>query len=495
MKRVARKLLLGTVITLASLGFLELAVRLAVPSPDAVKLPRKAEGAVRVVTLGGSTVYGTPVPELGIMAVLKHELARMGLGTRLDLINLGKPGIDSDEVLSRLRQSLTAQPDLIVVLMGHNEYLSRRGEHPDPRADLRDRLMTSALLRLLDSVAGRMRDPHHARSFVMPDRLEPYDRTSEWFMLRRERFRRNLAAAVELCRGAGVPLVLCTAPSNLADWPPVNKGIAWASPIPNYDELLHGVTGLIDEDRLDEADERIAKTARQHGEDAMLLYLQGRIAQAKAKSEQARMLFVRARDLDPCPWRAMTDINDITRSFANSPGVAVADVEDAFTRAAVSGLVGFDLVADNCHPTLRGSAVGASDIAGRIHEASWLDGLTAAQEPAALLADYRSFLHQTSPETDLWREWRFQNAIYCMKSPFYYYTASMKYIEEGLKVHPDDWRLFANRASIHWLEGRIEEGRADLSHAEKLKGGPLEIGDRSVTPYLKEAMERAGLSP
>jgi hypothetical protein len=191
----------------------------------------------------------------------------------------------------------------------------------------------------------------------------------------------------------------------------------------------------------------------------------------------------------------MTDINDITRSFANSPGVAVADVEDAFTRAAVSGLVGFDLVADNCHPTLRGSAVGASDIAGRIHEASWLDGLTAAQEPAALLADYRSFLHQTSPETDLWREWRFQNAIYCMKSPFYYYTAAMKYIEEGLKVHPDDWRLFANRASIHWLEGRIEEGRADLSHAEKLKGGPLEIGDRSVTPYLKEAMERAGLSP
>jgi len=490
-KRWMAKLLLSGVVTLALLCLLEGVCRLALPAPDKVRLPPKEQGAFRVVALGGSTVYGTPIPEFGIVAMLEHELEQMLDGARLDLINLGKPGADSQAVLARLRQALAAQPDLVIVLMGHNEYLDRKGEHPDWRADLLDRARGFALGRALDSAAARIRDPRQARHFVMPDRLEPYDRASAWFQGRQERFRRSLLEALELCQRAGVPILLCTAPFNLADWPPVHEDIAWASPIPAYDRLLADLAEQIAEGRLEEAKQRAEQSLSQYGEDAMLLYVKGKIAQAEARDEEALELFRRAKDLDPYPWRALTLLNDMTRSFSGAAGAAVADVEEAFLKAAPGGLVGFDLVADNCHPTPLGSAVAAAAIAGRIRELNWLPGLSAARAPKELLEDYLGGLNPPGREAELWLEWRLQNALYCMKSPFYFFSASMKYLDDALASHPQDWRLYANRATVHWLEGRIEEGRADLSRALDLKGGPLDVEDRAVTPYLKEALEKA----
>ena len=493
MKKTLAKLLASLVMTLILLAVLEGVLRWLFPKRGEAHIPPKAPDTVRVVTLGESTVYGTPVPELGLVSMLGHELRRMGLGDRLDLVNLGKPGTDSEELVKRLRQALDSGTDLVILLMGHNEYLNRRGEHPDSKTVWRDRIQSFALGRVLDSVAARIRDPRKARQFIMPDRLTPYDRASPWFAGRQDRFRRNLGEMVDLCRRAGVPLVLCTAPCNLADWPPVHKDIAWCSPIPDYDAVVADLRARIEAGQWEGAARRAAETQAQYGEEAMLQYLQGRAAQAASHYDEALRLYQRARDLDPYPWRASSALNDITRSFSDTPEVLFEDIEQDFIQAASNGLVGFDLIADNCHPTPRGSALVAARVARRIRESRRLGDLAEAHPPEELLAEYLADLGKRGQADSLQLEWNLQNAIYCMKSPFYFFEVSQRYLEAALQAHPENWRLYANRAAVHWLCGRIPEGRADLDTAERLKGSRLDIEDRSVAPYLKEAMGKAGI--
>lgn len=84
-----------------------------------VTMPRPEE-TLRVFVLGGSTTHGYRV-EKPFGMLLQEQLSRDG--REVEVINAGYPAYGSHRVLEIARRAVKFQPDLLVVYMGHNEFL------------------------------------------------------------------------------------------------------------------------------------------------------------------------------------------------------------------------------------------------------------------------------------------------------------------------------------------------------------------------------------
>jgi lysophospholipase L1-like esterase len=436
--------------SLALAAALEVGARwLGLGAPDAVPVRAPAPGVFRILALGGSTVQGVPDGAQGFVAQLERGLRRVAPGRPLEVVNLARAGANSTVVRATLEAALAERADLAIVLMGHNEFLA---PPPGPLQRVRD---ASHLARAVAGVfAG---DPPPEEPF--PDALVPVDRNGRAYRRSVGGFLANLDAVVAAAARAGVPLYLCTAPANLADWPPADRRLAEPHVRPDPDR------------------------------DALRLYREGRTLAAGGQAEAARERFARARDLDPIPRRAFGSFNDAVRAHAGSAGVRVIDVAARFEEIAEHGLVGFDLVCDNCHPTPKGNAVIAREIASAMAE----DGLFLARAtPVAPLATWLGWneaaLGDAAQRRDRKLRWLLSNAIYAMKTPFFHYEVSRRYLREAEAIAPDDWRVHANLATLDLLEGNHASGRLALARAQAARGAPLDPEDRSATPYLKEAL-------
>jgi tetratricopeptide (TPR) repeat protein len=208
---------------------------------------------------------------------------------------------------------------------------------------------------------------------------------------------------------------------------------------------------------------------------------------ARGDAPGARAAFEAARDADPLPWRVLTPFNEQLRQLARDGDARLADVDEAFGREARAGLVGFALVADNCHPTPLGNALLARELLRAMAEAKLgiesLDGLPPLAEQAE---QFMREADRARPDAEL--AYLKANAVYAMKWPFHNFEASRDYLERARLLVPDDWAVWANLATLSLFEGRIEEGGAQMERAAALHGAPLDPRDRRDTPYLREAL-------
>jgi lysophospholipase L1-like esterase len=466
-------------------------IRLSIDAPDA--LAKKSPGVFRILTLGGSTVAGVPEGALGFVSQLDAGLRELRPQRRLEIINLARPGADSNGVRRTLEANRSAQADLAIVLTGHNEFLDRR-----PRHGLRGALQrirdASAVARLATDAAGHIGIGTRRPDALYPERLEPVDRDGPSYRARLAAFRSNIDAIVATARRLGVPLILCTAPANLADWPPVHQRIAWAKPKPEYDADVRALRQVLEADRSDEAIALAKRLTDRFGEDAMVLYLHASALRAQSRGGEARALYRRAVELDPYPLRAFDAQNDAVRVHATTPGVAVVDVERLFARHAPDGLVGFDLVCDNCHPTPFGNALIARAIAGVMAREGWLlSPDTALGGAGRWLERAERRIGDPQARGRARVRWLLSNALYAMKTPFLNFAAARDYLDRARAAAPDDWRIHANLGVLWLLEGDPVRGKREIARATRLKGSALDPDDRRFVPYLAEALERAAL--
>ncbi|MFN3408953.1 MAG: hypothetical protein ACK45B_08180 [Limisphaerales bacterium] len=87
-----------------------------------------------------------------------------------------------------------------------------------------------------------------------------------------------------------------------------------------------------------------------------------------------------ARDLDTMPWRATSAAQVAIRRAAAEQGGVVCDLEGAFRAASPGGSIGWELMDDHVHPTLRGQALMAEQFIAALTN---LTG-TARLDPASL---------------------------------------------------------------------------------------------------------------
>ena len=480
-------------VLVALLGLTELACRYLARAtaelrhPEEHKLPPKGISELRVFAFGASTVWGEPVPEVGFVAQMQYWLQHLYPDRSIKIYNFGQPGKDTGYVLNELTRRFEDRPDLMIVVTGGNEFVWWVPATEGRIARVRDMLSTHfATMRLMQWVMSRIMKSRE--EFLMPCQVQPWDRQSVAFKSRMATFTKNMGLIVEQAQQKNVKLIVGTLPSNVADWPPVYKKLAGRDQ--HYSETVSRIQELIRENKYQEASNAVKSGFQVYADDAMLYFLQGRIQSANGDYVAARDSFLKAKDLDPFPWRTTSQINSTIRKLASGvPGVYLVDLEKAYEEHSPDALVGFDLIADNVHGTPRGESVSAQAMMQAMAAIGFLPNPAKVQGECCPLSTFLADAGYFKPKSPLLLHALLDTATFAMKSPFLNYEASRMYLVKALQVDGNSWEVWANLATLSYLTGDTADGSKQLQRATELHRGPLNTNDRDSTPYLKEALD------
>ena len=332
------------------------------PRPYVEPAPREA---LRVLFAGGSTVQGFPHPRrLSAPSYLQEMLRDLHPGRPVEVFNAGITAASSFAVARAVEDGLRAlEADLVVVYTGHNELYGVYGAASlaqGGRSVWTKGVHYAAMQWRLTRLVGRFLGTFDGGEGRDPDLLKVMSRTGAVPVgdPRRERAAANLEAnlreiAVD-CRERGIPLVLCTLTSNERGFapargepPPGPDGAAWLDLLRDGGRHQASPAALA---ALEEA-------RRLREDDAYLHFLRGHHLERVGDGASARTAFVRARELDPWPWRATARLNEVVRRVAAEEGALLAEVEARFLEHSPAAGVGWELMADHLHPAAAGQAL------------------------------------------------------------------------------------------------------------------------------------------
>jgi tetratricopeptide (TPR) repeat protein len=359
----------------------------------------KGPNTVRVVLVGESAIKGFPQPRnLSASAFLGEMLRDIWPDKNIEVINLGTTAVASFPVMEIMTEALDYEPDLMIISTGHNEFFGTYGVASTGSAGSRPwMLRTTRFVHSLALVQGLKR--------VLPERGSQETRTLMEIMVgtqyvgpddrRRQAAAHNLehhvARMIDLCKRNNVPVIVCTQPSNERDLAPL--GTDDISRLDRkkraeFENLL--VSGIdLTATEMASAIERLRaallispSNSRAHFFLAQALYRAGR-------HDEAALHFIRARDLDPLPWRAPSLSQSGIVRAANERGAAVCDLERVFREASPGGAIGWELMDDHVHPSLEGQALAARAIVETLAEGT--DGLRVDPERLAALKGWEEY--------------------------------------------------------------------------------------------------------
>jgi len=341
--------------------------------PESFARP-KPPGEVRIFCLGGSTVQGRPFAiETSFTTFLEINLRSADPSRRWEVVNCGGISYASYRLVPILREVLGYRPDLIVLYTGHNEFLEDReyGHLRDTPAVVAGaigyttRLRTCALLRrayrgLAGSFGGARAPGVPILSAEVDARLDhrgglaKYHRDDAW---RRDVVRHFACNLERMVRGAartGVPVILINPASNLRDCPPFKgEGRAGLSP-----ELRRRWVSLCDRARREPDGRRAVTILREaiaiDDQHAGLHYLLAKRLDGVRRSAEARIAYLRAKELDVCPLRMLEEMHQALLEIARRTETPVVDARRLVEARSRDGIPGGYLLLDHVHPSLAG---------------------------------------------------------------------------------------------------------------------------------------------
>ena len=340
----------------------------------------KPPGGFRVFTLGGSSAYGFPWGAgVAFTRLLGLALAASWPGRSVEAINASGMSYGSQRLRILAHEVAGYSPDVLVVYEGHNEFvetrfyhdlMARRASLDWVRAGLYRWRLYSALTRVIQrlrpgppaAVDGEAGGNGATGRLLGLDvvREEGSGSRDETKSAARDRLEENLRDIAATARAAKARVLFCTVTSNLKDWRPNQSLFDPARPEDQRREAL----SLRDRSQhlLETGDAAAAGAAMDRAvtlapEHADLWYVRGRTGEALGRWDQARADYVKARDADGQPSRALGSFNETIRRVARDTGSILVDVEKIFEEASPHGLVGFNLIEDYVHPTPQGHRI------------------------------------------------------------------------------------------------------------------------------------------
>ncbi len=332
---------------------------------------RKDAGTYRIFCLGGSTAFGHPYDDpTSFCGWLRELLPAADPSRAWEAINAGGISYASYREALLMEELVGYEPDLFVVLTGHNEFLERRtyaGLLRSPRwvreLDLGlSRTRSYSLIRraLRGSSPGPAprRDLLPAEVDALLDHAigpDDYRRDDELHEKVIAHYRFNLSRMVGIARSVGAQVLFVAPASNLADCSPFKSEHAAGPGSPErlrHEQRKAAADVAVATQRPAEAlalvDEALALDARC----AAAQFLRGRALRALGRNREAGEAFRRARDEDVCPLRATTSMCAIVRETAAQRDAPWVDFEALVARRAASGVPGRESFLDHVHPTI-----------------------------------------------------------------------------------------------------------------------------------------------
>ena len=337
---------------------------------------RKADDEYRIFCLGGSTVQGRPFGiETSFTTWLELSLQAADGTRKWEVVNCGGVSYASYRLVPILEEVLAYQPDLIIVYTGHNEFLEDRTYRQIkyvPEIVARPCRLTAQTRTYSLLHQGYVRLKGAGDEADAPDRptleaevdamleykggLSQYHRDEKWRRDVVEHYRYNIRRMIQICRDAGVDLILANPVSNLRDSPPFkNQHRDGLTPeeLGRWESLIVRAAELQDTNMYQAIlalEEALAVDDRHAGTH----YLAAKCYDALGDHDRARRSYVRAKDEDICPLRILDSMNRAVLETARQTGTALVDVRAVFDANSNAGIPGGVLMVDHVHPSFAG---------------------------------------------------------------------------------------------------------------------------------------------
>jgi tetratricopeptide (TPR) repeat protein len=361
----------------------------------------KAPGVCRVFVLGSSAAAGIPNVAYNFGRVLQVMLEESFPGQKFEVINTAMVAINSHVVREIARECVKYEPDMFVIYMGNNEVVGPYGagtifrplnNMPAIRAGiwLRTTRIGQLLSRLEDAMSSDKQkfSRWQGMEMFMGQNVGNDDPKLQKVYAH---FRENLKDICAIAARSGVPVVLCTVPTNLRDCPPFSSLHATGLPGVDLQKWEAAFKRGCAAQEAGKREEAVAAYQEALGSDASYAELQYRLAQClleTGQEEAAKTHFGLARDFDALRFRADSTINRIIRDSAANKGVSLVDAELGLARPDLSphGLPGDELFYEHCHLTFKGNYELAALVFRRLVElrSKGSTGATLAIEPPSL---------------------------------------------------------------------------------------------------------------
>jgi tetratricopeptide (TPR) repeat protein len=358
-------------------------------------LRSKPRGTFRVFCLGGSTTYGRPYDDQTSFARwLREFLPAADDSRQWEVVNAGGISYASYRVAALMEALARYQPDLFIVYTGHNEFLERRAYaamlHTPPwvrglharLAGLRTYAVLRRSIRARSAEIARgveQRDLLPAEVDAILDRshgLDLYHRDQVFARRVIRHYRISLERMVAVARYAGAEVLLVAPAANLRDFEPFKsqhrEGLspqqreAWQG-------LVHRAGSAFEDGDYRSSLAALDEAARIDDRYARLHFLRGRVLGRLGRWREARSAFVRARDEDVCPLRALTPVQRVVREVAAGERVPLVDFAEFVARRADYGIPGSDWFVDHVHPTIKGHRLLALELVDAMRERGLLN--------------------------------------------------------------------------------------------------------------------------
>ena len=378
----------------------------------------KPTNAFRIFAFGGSTVYGHPyLNDTSFPKWLEIELAARAPGRQVQAINCGGISYASYRLAYVLREALQHRPDLVILAMGHNDFLEDRTydnlkTHSVARHWLADRaasLRTVAWLRQnfsRTSGAPRRTEEPSSTAPEVDTRLDhsragyaSYHRDSDWHTRVLRQFEDSLRAMLDDCRAANVPVIIVTLGSNLRDCPPFkSEHRAGLSPAQEdqWQRLFDDATAADLRDDLPAALARYREAEAIDPQHALLAFRIAHCLDRLGQASAAREHYLRSKDEDICPLRMLERPYHFQHTLAAETRTPLVDARTLLESLCPDALPGNDLYLDHVHPTIGGHQQIARALAAKVHELRFLPTAPAWPEDARRAA-YATHLQNLPP--------------------------------------------------------------------------------------------------
>ncbi len=337
---------------------------------------KKTTGTYRIFCMGGSTTYGRPYDNAtSFCGWLRAVLPKADPARRWEVINAGGISYASYRVRMLMEELVQYEPDLFIIYTGHNEFLERRTYGPimDMPVWLREagtalhHTRTYTVLTRIASWAGRGPAPREDARPSLPGEVdaildetlgpESYHRDDAQRDRVLTHFRYSLGRMTDLARSAGAEVVFITPASNLRHCSPFKSEHQDAlsdDAREQCDAFLADATEARQAGRVDEALAAVEQALALDDRYAHLHFVYGQVLCDLERYDEARAAFVRARDEDICPLRALTPIRGIIADTARARRVPCVDFAALAERRSPHGIPGEELFVDHVHPTIKG---------------------------------------------------------------------------------------------------------------------------------------------
>jgi tetratricopeptide (TPR) repeat protein len=336
---------------------------------------KKGKDQIRIICLGGSASAGWPHPPEEIYSrYLEKTLQKVYPEKKIEIINCSAHGFASYRIRQVFETVIPFDPDAVIVWSGNNEFLEgrnyRTSELKNTLIRFRNNFRSLQLVRQL-FVTHRYDDtPDVAETFWKKVKEEALElRTDpEQFEKVKEHYQKSLNGIVEQARKNNIRLLLMTVPVNLRDWEPNVSylGVSQADSLRWLAKFKQGKKNYLSSNSIEaiNAFQVAHKIAPVHAE---TMFWIARAFEMTNDTIAALEYYIKAKDFDYNPFRAISDFNNTIRNLAaNNPEVALMDMEKLMNGYAKKGIPGFDLFLDYVHPTREGNLIIAREVANHI---------------------------------------------------------------------------------------------------------------------------------